>query len=187
MKTSTKIALASAVAVAIPAFTFAAAGSSNAFGGFGKGFGQMMGREIGAHMPFFQNGSGSVTVPSQIRQALAASGVTLPSDSDISAAESTMKAVMEAQRNFQPTDADKAALKAIRDAAAKSERDYLRTKGVTLPSEDEIAKAQATNDAVRSAFQTLHPGKSGKGWDKDREDGFGPMGGMMGGRGHGRR
>lgn len=159
MKTSTKIALASIAAITLPAMVFA---GNSSFGGFSEMASRGMGMGgMSMHAPFL-NGSGTVTVSSKIRETLSLSGVTLPSDSEITSAHAVMSKVKEARKSFQATDADKAALKSIRDSAQKAEREYLRSKGIALPSEDEIAKAQAVHESVRTAMDTLRPSTMGK-------------------------
>lgn len=66
------------------------------------------------------------------------SGVTLPSAEEMKAHREQMQKVKDAMDNL--SDADKATLKQMHEAAAKAERDFLRSKGVPLPTEDEIAK-----------------------------------------------
>ncbi len=186
MKTPMKTLIAASAAIAVPAIALAAP-SFSGFGGFGFGADDS---SVRPGMGMFRNAGGSgATVPTKIREALAASGVTLPSDADISSAHATMRSVAEARRNFEETDADRAALKAIREEAAKKEREYLRSRGVALPNEEEIAKAAATHARMSEAMQTVGPkmGKRGMrggqhGGMRGNSEGFGGWeGGGMGG------
>ena len=196
---------AAAVIIAVPAIGFAAASTSTgsavvnkAFremrggsgshmgegrGMRGEGFGGMMGGEVG------------MLGNEKIRAALAASGVTLPTADEAKAFQEKMKTAREAEAKL--ADADKATLKTMRDAtqekiktireeAAKTEREYLRSKGVTLPTEEEIAKMRDTMEKAGEVLRAQHP-NFGKERNEGREGGrgHGMRGGMRGGMGMG--
>lgn len=187
---------AAMVAITIPAMGFAA---RDAFTGSGTGIGfghmkmfggsgsEMPGRGMHKGLEKMGGGMGAQFLTNdKVREALAASGVTLPSVDEINAFETKMKAAREAQAKL--SDADKAELKKMREAtmeqvrkihldAAKTERDFLRSKGVALPTEDEIAKMREVGEKAAETFRSTMQGKFGK-------DGEGR--GMMG-RGHGPR
>lgn len=69
-------------------------------------------------------------------------------------------------------DAAQAQIKAIHDASAKSVRDLLRSKGVTIPAEETILAAQTKAEAILATLPKPMKGE------------FGMMGG--GKRGHGK-
>ena len=145
-------------------------------GGMGGGFGAGMGGET------------FMLTNEKVRETLAASGVTLPSTETITAYQEKMKAARDAQEKLSETE--QAELKAIRDAGmekiraiqeetAKSEREYLRTKGVTLPTEAEITEMSATakkaGEVLRAKREELGMGDSegfGKGMGGGRHGGF---------------
>lgn len=112
------------------------------------------------------------------RAALAASGVVLPSAEEMKSYAESMKAAREAQAKL--SDADKAELKKlhdeamekmkqVRESSAKAERDFLRSKGVNLPSEETIAKMRST---MEKAGEVLKSNATRKG--------FGPKNGRGG-------
>ena len=131
-------------------------------------------------------------LPQSVQDTLKAAGVTAPTQEAIKAFETKMQNERTAMKNL--SDADKASLKAIRDAARKQEREFLRSKGVDLPSEDEIAAAMKFKDALRSAmdkmtvaemkaFKKQYKGDMGEGFGKEMKD---MKQGMKGGRGEGK-
>lgn len=147
------------------------------------GFGGMMGAKTG------------ILTNENLRTALAASGVTLPTADEAKAFHEKMQAARDAEAKL--ADADKAALKTMRDAAqekikaireeaAKAEREYLRSKGVALPSEEEIAKMRDTMEKAGEVLRSQHP-NMGKARGEGREGGRGQgmRGGMRGGMGMG--
>ena len=99
-------------------------------GGPRGGHGEMGGMRDGF---FFGN--------SKMLEELAASGVTVPTTDELKAYAETQKTAREAEQKL--SDTQKSELKAIRDAAAKAEREYLRAQGITLPTEETIAKMEA--------------------------------------------
>lgn len=172
-------AIAAVIAVTVPAVGYAAANTSTgsavmngAFKGFRAGSGAHMGE--GRFMKF-GNGEamgkagmmgGAILSNENVRATLAASGVTLPTAAEATAFHDKMKAARDAENAL--SDADKAGLKTIRDAAqekmrtlreetAKAERDYLRSKGVALPSEEEIAKMRDTMEKAAEVLKANRP------------------------------
>ena len=131
-------------------------------------------------------------LPQSVQETLKAQGVTLPTADSIKAFETKMQNERTAIKSL--SDADKASLKVIRDAARKQEREFLRSKGIDLPSEDEIVAAMKFKDALRSAmdnmtvaemkiFKKQYKGDMGEGFGRDMKD---MKQGMKGGRGEGR-
>ena len=154
-----------------------------------------MGRHEGGQMGRMGGGFGAgmggeafMLTNDKVRETLAASGVTLPSTETITAYQEKMKAAREAQEKLSETE--QAELKAIRDAGmekiraiqeetAKSEREYLRTKGVTLPTEAEISEMSATakkaGEVLRAKREELGMGDGmgfGKGMGGGKRGGF---------------
>ena len=199
-----KMAVAAAVlVVAVPAIGFAAANTSTGSAVVSKAFREMRGGS-GSHMGEgrgmrgegfggMMGGGAGMLSNEKIRTALAASGVTLPTADEAKAFQDKMKASREAEENL--SDTDKAALKTMRDAtqekirtiheeAAKAEREYLRSKGVTLPTEEEIAKMADTMKKAGEVLRAQHP-NFGKNREEGREGGRGHGRGMRGGMGMG--
>lgn len=194
---------AAAVIIAIPAIGFAAASTSTGSDVVNKAFREMRGGS-GSHMgegrgmrgEGFGGMMGAGMLGNEnIRTALAASGVTLPTADEAKAFQEKMKAAREAEAKL--ADADKATLKTMRDAtqekiktireeAAKAEREYLRSKGVALPTEEEIAKIEDTMKKAGEVLRAQHP-NMGKERGEGREGGrgHGMRGGMRGGMGMG--
>lgn len=201
-----KIAAAAAViAVAVPAIGFAAANTSTGTAVMNKAFREMRGGS-GSHMGEgrgmkdggfggMMGANAGILTNENLRTALAASGVTLPSADEAKAFHEKMQAAREAEAKL--ADTDKAALKTMRDAAqekikaireeaAKAEREYLRSKGVALPSEEEIAKMRDTMEKAGEVLRSQHPnmGKA-RGEGREGRRGQGMRGGMRGGMGMG--
>lgn len=191
---------AAILAVTIPAVGFAATSSTTSSSPFfamtakfrelraGSGSEMGMGRHMrGEDRPMMSGQAGmsagigaGILSNEKVRETLAASGVTLPSAEELATFHEKMQAARAAEAKL--SDTEKAEIKAIRTVgmekiraihqeAAKSERDYLRSKGVTLPSEEEIAKM---HEIAEKARETLGA-QGGKG-------GFGMMG-KKGGKG----
>lgn len=137
MNTTKKAIIAGAVALAVtvPLLTFANGGM---LGGIGFG-------GFGVH-----SGSG-FTLPASVQTALTASGIAIPTATEMQAERDAMKKAGDAMKTL--SDADRATLKTMREAAAKAERDFLRTKGVPFPSEDAIAKFQTFQQALHTLKQ----------------------------------
>ncbi|MDQ1343609.1 MAG: hypothetical protein QG650_328 [Patescibacteria group bacterium] len=156
-------------------------------GMYGEGMRGMMKNREGAGMGPMRGegmrgmgGGAKILSHEKVREALAASGVTLPSVEAIDAFEAKMKAARDAESKL--SDADKAELKKMRDAtmaqvkavheaAAKSERDYLRSKGVTLPTEDEIAKMRDLGQKAFDTLRTTMPQFGGKNGNRGGKNG----------------
>ena len=183
---------AAMVAITLPAMGFAARDAFTGSESFGKRFRNTgTGTESGWHRgPGSGKGFGMAVGPmggigmekllkdEQTRAALAASGVILPSTEEIRSYAESMKAAREAQAKL--SDADKAELKKlhdeamekmkqVRESAAKAERDFLRSKGVNLPSEETIAKMRSTMEKAGEVLKSNAPRK-----------GFGPKNGRGG-------
>jgi len=67
-------------------------------------------------------------------------GITVPTPEEAQAFHTKMQSLRSAEKNL--SDADKASFKLLRESFKKQERDFLRSKGVTLPSEEEVAKME---------------------------------------------
>jgi hypothetical protein len=181
---------AAILAVTVPAVGFAATSSgttSSPFFGMAGKFRELRagnGSEMGMGAGILSN--------EKVREALAASGVTLPSTEELGAFHEKMQAARSAEAKL--SDAEKAELQAIRTAGmekiraihqetAKSERDYLRSKGVALPSEEEIAKMREIGEKARETLGARgSKGGFGMMGKKGGKEGFekGGRGGMMG-------
>lgn len=181
---------AAILAVTVPAVGFAATSSttgSSPFFGMAAKF-----RELRAGNGSEMGMGGGILSNEKVREALAASGVTLPSTEELAAFHEKMQAARAAEAKL--SDAEKSELKAIRTAGmekiraihqetAKNERDYLRSKGVALPSEEEIAEMREIGEKARETLG-VRDGKGGFGMmgKKGGKEGFekGGRGGMMG-------
>ena len=193
---------AAVLAIAIPAIGFAATGSTaatatNAITGkiremrAGSGSEMGFGRHEGGGMGRMGAGMGGETFllsNEKVRETLAASGVTLPSTETVTAYQEKMKAARDAQEKLSETEQTE--LKAIRDAGmekvraiqaetAKSEREYLRSKGVALPTEAEITEmsevAKKAGEVLRAKREELGMGDGtgfGKGMGGGKRGGF---------------
>lgn len=203
---------AAILAVAVPAVGFAATSSTTTSSPFfgmaakfrelraGSGSEMGMGRHMRGEDRPMMGGQASmgagigagILSNEKVRETLAASGVTLPSAEELAAFHEKMQAARAAEAKL--SDTEKAEIKAIRTAgmekirtihqeAAKNERDYLRSKGVTLPSEEEIAKMHEIAEKARETLGA-QGGKGGFGMmgKKGGKEGFekGGRGGMMG-------
>lgn len=198
---------AAAIIVAVPAIGFAAANTSTGSAVVSQAFREMRGGS-GSHMGEgrgmkgegfggMMGGNAGILSNEKIRTALAASGVTLPTADEAKAFQEKMKAAREAEAKL--SDTDKAALKTMRDAtqqkiqaireeSAKAEREYLRSKGVALPTEEEFTKIAETMKKAGEVLRAQHPnmGKErGEGREGGRGHGRGMRGGMQGGMGMG--
>lgn len=151
------------LATVVPAITFAATSSSGE-------------NNSGVITRTFKNFSKDHKreIPQAAQDALTAAGIALPTEAEKTAQKEARAKVEAAMKAL--TDDDRAALQVIREEAKKKEREYLRSKGVPLPSEDEIAAAKAKKDAIQKALKDagITQGKMGKMEGK----GHGRMGGM---------
>ena len=85
---------------------------------------------------------------SAVTKVLQDKGLTAPTTDETKAYMEKMVAAREAEKKL--SDADKAGLKTLRESFQKQERDYLRTKGIALPTEAEITKMNQVREALRS-------------------------------------
>ncbi len=147
-------------------------------------------------------GKGNQFSNTGVIQLLTAKGITPPTLVEVKAFETKMKALQKAEKSLS-TDA-KAQLETLRQSFRKQEREFYRTQGVVLPTEDEIAKMETIRDLLKpstgSGSKGLmdqfgmkrgqgmgsdnHGGPEGMGQGQDMQD-QGPdnRGGMMGGSG----
>ncbi|MFZ3232034.1 MAG: hypothetical protein WA194_00570 [Patescibacteria group bacterium] len=194
---------AAAIIVAVPAIGFAAASTSTGSAVVTKAFREMRGGS-GSHMGEgrgmkdggfggMMGGNAGMFSNEKIRTALAASGVTLPTADEAKAFQEKMKTARDAESKL--SDTDKTTLKTMRDAtqqkiqaiheeSAKAEREYLRSKGVAIPTEEEFAKITETMKKAAEVLKAQHP-NLGKEFGEGREGGRGHGRGMRGGMGMG--
>ncbi|MDD2745509.1 MAG: hypothetical protein PHU93_03135 [Candidatus Gracilibacteria bacterium] len=126
-------------------------------------------------------------------KALQDKGITVPTPEEAKAFQTKMQTMHDAEKSL--SEADKASYEALRQSFKKQERDFLRSKGIVLPTEDEIAKMELIKTTLGDMKGTMMNGsgslsKEGRGMmggrekDKDGKSEFrGPRGGMMGGSG----
>lgn len=120
-------------------------------------------------------------------KALQDKGITVPTAEEAKAFHDKMQALHTAEKNL--SEADKASYQALRESFKKQERDFLRSKGIVLPTEDEIAKMELIRTTLEGMKGVMMNGsgalsKEGREKNKDGKPEFhGPRGGMMGGSG----
>ncbi len=86
----------------------------------------------------------------EVVAALKAAGITTPTEAEIQANMEKMKAMKTGIDNLSTTD--QTALKALRDANQAKEREFLRSKGVSVPTEAELAKEKKIQDIIRTTL-----------------------------------
>jgi hypothetical protein len=87
-----------------------------------------------------------------VKKALTDAGIAVPTSEEA-------KAFMEKQMNAFTAEAklsetDKAGLKALRESFRKQEREYLRSKGVDLPTEDTYAKFDKIHEVLKQQMKS---------------------------------
>jgi hypothetical protein len=92
-------------------------------------------------------------LPQSSIDALKAQGITLPTKDEMRKFFDGMNRIKKSVQALP--EADRAELQKLREAAHKAEREFLRSKGVALPSEDQIAQMKKTAEAVRAEFKKL--------------------------------
>ncbi len=127
----TKIIIGSAVALAAVATTSAFA--FNMSGGF-------------------QTKADIFTNPTVIK-ALTDSGITVPTAAEATAFMTKQKAAHEAEVKL--SDADKAGLKTLKESFKKQERDYLRSKGIDLATEADIARFAKIRETLKLQMKDI--------------------------------
>lgn len=115
---------------------------------------------------------------SAVTKVLQEKGITAPTSDEMKAFMEKMQSARDAEEKL--SDADKSGLQTLRDGFRKQERDYLRSKGVTLPSEEEISKMDAVHEALRSQMGELRGAFRGMGMGKEMMNGKSGGCGMMG-------
>jgi hypothetical protein len=126
-------------------------------------------------------------LPQTVQDTLKAQGVTVPTQAELQAFATKMANEKKARSTL--SDADKATIKAIMEKAHAEERAFLRTKGIELPSEDEIAKMKKFKESLQTTIGAL-PYAEAKKLKKEFRTEMG-QGGMMkemrGGHGMGKK
>ncbi len=126
---------------AVSSLTFAASGTtSNSTKNTGNG------KNIEHRMAARENILSNIEVVA----ALKAAGITTPTEAEIQANMEKMKAMKTGIDNLSTTD--QTALKALRDANQAKEREFLRSKGVSVPTEAELAKEKKIQDIIRTTL-----------------------------------
>jgi hypothetical protein len=92
-------------------------------------------------------------LPTTVQDTLKAQGVAIPTQAELTAFAT--KVANEKKARSTLSDADRAIIKAIMEKARAEERAFLRTKGVELPSEDEIAKMKKFKESLQTAVGAL--------------------------------
>lgn len=80
--------------------------------------------------------------------ALQNAGITIPSAEEIKAFQINMESARKSQQNL--SEASKTGLRFLRKSFQKQERDYLRSVGVTFPSESDIEKYQTIQETIKN-------------------------------------
>ena len=138
------LAVASLALLAVPV-TFAMEGI-----GFGPS-GSEMSQKKGSHM--MGKSHDFTKLPQSVQDALKTQGITLPTADEVQAFQTKMKNNMNAVKNL--SDADKASLKTLREEFQAKEREFLRSKGVDLPTEDQIAQMKKVREAITTELGKL--------------------------------
>lgn len=136
----------------------------------------------GSHMEHRMEKRENILSNSGVVTALKTAGLTAPTETEMKARMDAMKTTQDQIAKLSTDDqtalkslrdSNRTAEEALRDANAAKEREFLRSKGVSVPTEAEVAKAKQTQDVIRKALEAQ--GIAG---------GKGPqMGGEMGGLG----
>ncbi len=137
---------------AVSSLTFAASGTtSNSTKNTGNG------KNIEHRMAARENILSNIEVVA----ALKAAGITTPTEAEIQANMEKMKAMKTGIDNLSTTDqtalkalrdANRTAEDALRDANQAKEREFLRSKGVSVPTEAELAKEKKIQDIIRTTL-----------------------------------
>ncbi len=110
-------------------------------------------------------------LPKKIEALLTASGIAIPTDAEFQSHHEAMEKVRKSIDSLSETD--KAALKTLRETAQKAERDFLRSKGVPFPSEEELAKFQTFHQKLQEVLKAERP--NFRGMHDNNENMNGPM------------
>ena len=135
MKSTKKAAIVTGIiaAILVPAITFAA----TATGAIG----------MSHTTPSFTK------LPQSVQDMLKAKGVTVPTAEAMKAFVTKMKNERKGRKSL--SEADQATLSAIMEKARIEERAFLRTKGIDLPSEDEIAQMKKFRESLKAIIESL--------------------------------
>lgn len=104
--------------------------------------------------------------------AIQAAGLTVPTEADMKASMEAGKTTEEAIKKLSTDDqtalktlrdSNRAAEKALREADQAKERDFLRSKGITLPTEDQIAKEKQIEEIIRKTLSGQQGNEKGHG------------------------
>lgn len=92
---------------------------------------------------------------SGVTAALQAKWLSTPTEAELQSYHTAMQAMMSGAMNL--SDANKAELKKLRDSFQKTEREFLRSKWVTTPTDEQVAKMDAIHEVIRTTL-----GENGK-------------------------
>ncbi len=118
--------------------------------------------------------------------AIQAAGLTVPTEAEMKANMENGKTTEEAIKKLSTDDqtalktlrdSNRTAEEALREADQAKERDFLRSKGITVPTEDQIAKEKQIQEIIRKTLG----GPEGKENGEGRGGMMGKFGGHMGG------
>lgn len=149
---STLSALGIVSIAVISSLTFAASGTT-----FNSAKNTGNGKNIEHRMAVREN----IFSNTEVVAALKAAGITTPTEAEIQANVEKMKAMKTAIDNLSTTDqtalktlrdANRTVEEALRDANQVKEREFLRSKGVSVPTEAEVAKEKKIQDIVRTTL-----------------------------------
>ncbi len=115
-------------------------------------------------------------------KALQDKGITATTPEEAKAFQDKMQAMHDAKKNLSETD--KASYQALQESFKKQERDFLRSKGIVLPTEDEIAKMELIKKTLGEMKGTMMNGsgsmmKEGRGMKEKPGKMKGGSGSMM--------
>lgn len=137
---------------AISSFTFAASGvTSKTIKDTGNG--KNMEHRMAARENILSN--------TEVVAALKAAGITAPTEAEMQANMEKMKAMKTAIDKLSTEDqtalktlrdTNRTAEDALRDANQAKEREFLRSKGITVPTEAEVAQEKKIHDIIRTTL-----------------------------------
>ncbi len=158
--------------IAVSGLTYA--GNSFSIGKMGSnnsGSGRVMEMRTG------KMGSGRVMenifTNSGVIAAIQAKGLTVPTETEMQVFHTAQETMMSGAMNL--SDANKTELKTLRDTFQKQERDFLRSKWVVTPTEEQVTKMNTIHEIVRSTLGE----KDGKNRMEERGRGSGKRDGKM--------
>ncbi len=139
------VGLVSLMVLAVPA-TFAMQAATGSIPS-APGISTKIGLKGMTHTPDFTK------LPQSVQDALKAQGISIPSTDEVQAFQTKMQSEREAMKNL--SEADRASLQTLREEFKKKEREFLRSKGVDMPTEDQIAQMKKLREAVQTEIGKL--------------------------------